>query len=426
MSIATRVLDILLRAEQLREQGIPPKAEDLCRECPELLGEVRRRLGRMGAVNDLLDPSVETMNEAVTMRSAPRDRGPLTPARVTRYRLLRRHARGGLGEVLIAFDTELGREVALKRLQPHLADDPLCRRRFLREAEITSRLEHPGIVPVHGLVYDEAGRPYYAMRFIRGESLKEALLRFHQSGRGRRKTAQRRLTFRALLGHFVAACQTVAYAHSRGVIHRDLKPANVMLGLFGETLVVDWGLALESADAADPASEGLVGTLAFLSPEQAEGGRGTPAGDVFSLGATLYNLLVGRPPLQGKTYDEVLAKARAGRFRAPRQVRPGVPRALEAICLKAMARRPEDRYASAQELARDVERYLAGEPVSAWREPWTATVARQRGGTCRASPPSWRVNGSKPQPAADPVPETRRRVIGGRRHRPGLVGDKDN
>src|SRR5262249_6188263 len=135
----------------------------------------------------------------------------------------------------VALDREVHREVALKEIQPQHADDPSSRGRFLREAEITGGLEHPGIVPVYGLGQYADGRPFYTMRLIQGETLKDAIRRFHGGEPG--------LTLRGLAVRFVAVCNAVAYAHSRGVLHRDLKPSNVMLGKFGETLVVDWGLA---------------------------------------------------------------------------------------------------------------------------------------------------------------------------------------
>jgi serine/threonine-protein kinase len=160
-----------------------------------------------------------------------------------RYHILRTHARGGLGEVFVALDQELRREVALKQIQEQFADHTASRTRFVREAEITGGLEHPGVVPVYGLGQYADGRPFYAMRFIRGDSFKDAIERFHHAEGGRRPLDQRMLELRQLLGRFIAVCNTMAYAHSRGVVHRDLKPANVMLGSYGETLVVDWGLA---------------------------------------------------------------------------------------------------------------------------------------------------------------------------------------
>ncbi len=161
-----------------------------------------------------------------------------------RFRLLRHHAKGGIGVVFVALDSELHREVALKQIQPQHADDPASRARFLIEAEVTGRLEHPGVVPVYGLGQSDQGRPFYAMRFVRGQSLKEAIESFHQADQEpRRNPAERTLALRQLLGRFIDVCHAIAYAHSRGVLHRDIKPANILLGPYGETLVVDWGLA---------------------------------------------------------------------------------------------------------------------------------------------------------------------------------------
>jgi serine/threonine protein kinase len=160
-----------------------------------------------------------------------------------RYRIVRPHAKGGLGEVSVAEDLELHREVALKEIQERHAHDPQSRSRFLLEAEITGGLEHPGIVPVYGLGQYADGRPFYAMRFIKGDNLKEAIRRFHEAEKPDRDPGERRLALQGLLRRFLDVCHAIAYAHSRGVLHRDLKPGNIMLGKYGETLVVDWGLA---------------------------------------------------------------------------------------------------------------------------------------------------------------------------------------
>jgi serine/threonine-protein kinase len=291
---------------------------------------------------------------------------------------------------LVARDEELGREVALKEIQSRHADDPASRSRFLVEAEVTGRLEHPGVVPVYGLGAYPDGRLYYAMRFVGGETLQAAIGRLHEGG----KAAARPLELRLLLRRFLDVCNAVAYAHSRGVIHRDLKPANILLGPFGETLVVDWGLAkvVGTADvpgdscgavrlSADPSAThggSILGTPAYMSSEQASGdtdGTG-PASDVYSLGATLYCLLTGQAPFPGRDASLVLSAVRRGDFLPPRKVAPWLPRALEAVCLRAMALRPGDRYASARALADDLEHWLADEPVAAYREPPLARLRR--------------------------------------------------
>ena len=171
-------------------------------------------------------------------RTAPFELGAFN----ARYHILRRHAEGGLGVVSIARDNELDREVAYKEIKARHADDPISRERFVIEAEVTGKLEHPGIIPVYGLGRDPSGRPYYAMRFIEGESLDEAIKRL-RSESSKLDPSACALRFRELVDRFVNVCNALAYAHSRGVIHRDIKPSNVMLGPFGETLVVDWGLA---------------------------------------------------------------------------------------------------------------------------------------------------------------------------------------
>jgi serine/threonine protein kinase/tetratricopeptide (TPR) repeat protein len=314
-----------------------------------------------------------------------------------RYRVLRPHARGGLGEVFVAEDIELHREVAFKEIQRPYAHDPRSRSRFLLEAEVNGKLEHPGVVPVYGLGSYRDGRPFYAMRFIHGESLQDTIRRFHKADVPGRDVGERGLALRQLLGQFVAVCNAVAYAHSRGVLHRDLKPANVMLGKFGETLLVDWGLAKvlgrpegaageeaalysSSGDGSATAAGTAMGTPAYMSPEQAAGRLDllSPASDIYSLGATLYTLLTGQAPIRGDDTDELLRRASRGEWVPPRQVKKGVPAALDGICRKAMALRPEDRYATAQALAADVEHWLADEPVTAYREPLHRRLGRWR------------------------------------------------
>ena len=311
---------------------------------------------------------------------------------VCAYRPLAFHARGGLGEVFRAEDEELHRVVALKRIQTRHQDNPDSRRRFLVEAEITGQLEHPGIVPVYGLVDDADGKLCYAMRFVKGQTLDEALQFFHQADKNaRRNPGERGLAMRELLNRFIAVCNTVAYAHNRGILHRDLKPANIILGKFGETLVIDWGLAkafalsegqayeveepivsLQSIAPANATHVGRsMGTPGYMSPEQAQGHWHVvgPASDVFSLGATLYAILAGQAPYQGRDKETVLDQARRGDCLPLRQVCPKVPRDLEMICRKSMHKDPSRRYPTAKALADDLERWMADEPVKAYREP---------------------------------------------------------
>jgi hypothetical protein len=312
--------------------------------------------------------------------------GDTQPTR--RFQFLRPHAQGGLGVVSVARDEDLSREVAFKQILDRSANDPVSRARFLAEAVITGNLEHPGVVPVYALGWYD-GRPYYAMRLVRGESLQEALDRFHAGGALAEDPGGRSLAARKFLGRFLTVCDAVSYAHDQRILHRDLKPANIMLGAYGETFVVDWGLALpidgeapggavvRSAVTGGTATGSIVGTPAFMSPERAiaEPGRVGPRSDIYSLGAILYCILTGRPPFVGDP-AEVLEAVQKGEFPRPRTLNASVDPALEAICLKAMAQEPDDRYRTARALADDIERWAADEPVAAWREPLSRRARR--------------------------------------------------
>ena len=317
----------------------------------------------------------------------------------TRYSQFEFHAEGGLGEVLRASDEQLSREVALKRIHPeHLPSEEMLAK-FRIEAEVTSRLNHPGVVPVYGIGEESDGSPFYTMRFIEGRTLRRAIDEFHKRDWKSHRDGAWRMELHKLLGHLIAACDTVAYAHNRGVLHRDIKPENIMLGKYGETLIVDWGLAEfvqrdeqakksgertifvdQSDHGTDSVSHGA-GTVGYVSPEQLPEGE-HPVGrgcDIYSLGATLYRILAGRSVFRGDIHDARLRERICnGEFSRPRDVNKMCPAVLEAICVKAIATNPDHRYSTASELAEDLRRWMADEPLvsNVYREPLFERLAR--------------------------------------------------
>ena len=389
-----------------------------------------------------------------------------------RYQLVTNFARGGLGQIWMANDTRLRREVAYKELLPNALKSKNSVERFLEEAQITGQLEHPGIVPIYDIGYQQNGTPFYAMKLVRGDTMEKAIELFHKMPQDSPEWA---ITRRKLLGNFVDVCNAIAFAHDRGVLHRDLKPLNVMLGAFGETLVLDWGLAKVLEEEAEAASDGpqitadpgafsvdgetvmedsaapttgateaatgvsaaaattgdqtqvldtqvgsgsaaggtaaaahaaaaaaggqsqvsfggtkahvrtdvrtagsqtmmgsIMGTPAYMPPEQAKGKLDEidPRADIYSLGGILYKLLTNQQPIQkGKNIKELLKRVIDGEIIPPRQHEPTIEKPLEAICLKALATKREDRYQSALDIVRDVEAFLAGEPISCFEDP---------------------------------------------------------
>jgi WD40 repeat protein/serine/threonine protein kinase len=319
-------------------------------------------------------------------------------------------AHGGIGRILKGRDQRLGRTVALKEL---IEGGGAAEERFVREALVTARLQHPSIVPVYEAGRWPTGEPFYAMKLVSGRSLDEVI--------ATAKTLDQRL---ALLPHVLAVAEAVAYAHSERIIHRDLKPSNVLVGAFGETVVIDWGLAKDLDEAAasmsgtallrraaadlaasaaadaptleiprDPASQGgtlmsrdgpietragmetsepgltmagaVLGTPSYMPPEQAEGQSVDERADVYALGAILYHVLAGAAPYTGKTSLEILKKTRAGPPPAIEKIQRGVPQDLVTIVNKAMARAIDDRYPTAKELADDLRRFQTGQIVGA-------------------------------------------------------------
>ncbi|MEM1062509.1 MAG: serine/threonine-protein kinase, partial [Planctomycetota bacterium] len=359
MTESSRLDELLDAWEVARDEGRTVSPEELCADAPELLESLRMRVAALEMIDQQFKtPDTDATTDLPTQRNEPPPEHPDVVIDGD-YGRLTFHARGGLGAVYRGVDRRLKRDVAIKFLGQQVAGDAEARDQFALEAEITSRLDHPGIVPIYGLGTADDGRPCYAMRFIEGETLDDAIARFHRrepafAGRGGEPSGLahattpassatpdserfdgRNIAFRRLLGNFVAVCRTIAYAHNRGIAHRDIKPSNVMLGKFGETLVVDWGLArrvgreapfktdhfqslvISKPSQATPTESG-VGTPAYLSPEQITAPLEVrQATDIYSLGATLYKLLTGRVPVHAQSLSEQLRRVSAGELEPP-------------------------------------------------------------------------------------------------------------
>lgn len=318
---------------------------------------------------DETDKTLGSATQTAPANRFAREAPPGEPARGTlteRYELLTEHARGGLGRVLDAHDHQLDRRVAIKEL---LVPSAAAEARFVREAKITGRLEHPAIVPIHELGHHANGSPYYVMKKVAGRPLRDLI--------ADAPAFAERL---ALVPHVLAVADAVAYAHAQGIIHRDLKPSNVIVGDYGETVVIDWGLAKDLTDTdPDPDAEPyraaagdtltvagqILGTPAFMPPEQARGEPLDERADVYALGAMLYNVLTGEPPYRADSTDELLALVKTS---PPEPLARGAretPPELAAIVARSMARDSGDRYPTAREFTDDLRRFQAGQLVSA-------------------------------------------------------------
>ena len=314
-----------------------------------------------------------------------------------RFRLVRKLGQGGLGRVWMAFDEKMKRYVAVKEIT--CSDNPEALERFRREAEITGRLEHPGIVPIYQLGDDkQTGQAFYAMRFLGKTTLHDSILEYHER---RGEGDDDPMLIRRLLTDFVCICQAIGHAHSRKVIHRDLKPENIAIDSFGQVIVIDWGIAkviddYQLLDAiSDSAAEGggnnstmqgqVLGTPLYMAPEQAAGriDELDERTDIYGLGAILFSILTGYAPHERTReaanvsgHRDLLAAIASHPVPDALEANPAVDPALAAICAKAMARRQYSRYQTSSQLAEDVQRWMAGEPVSAYRERPSQKIAR--------------------------------------------------
>lgn len=418
-------LDVLLnRWKQVLNQGQNLHAEAFCAEqgYPQLAPALKRALQLEDEAAALQSSAVavqtpfggqthEDMSSTITqdpsgqftLAMCEAERSTKVFVTQSQYKNVRAFEVGGQGVLNVATDIDFQRDVVLKFMRNADGSEQLARSISRTEALITAQLQHPGVTPVYGWGETEKEGPFFAMRQIEGESLKESIQHFHAQPMQLNHAEMHSPEFQRLLLQVISVCRTVAYAHNRGVVHRDLKPANVMLGKFGETVVIDWGQAQTiqripqlrasgelsipySSQSFSQSSNSKSGTPHYMSPEQAaacltsvppSNDAVTAVGtDVYLLGGILYQLLTGTTPNQGNEFHEVIANAMSGRILAPHQVKRGVPRPLESICLKALNPSIAKRYAHADEMAVDLENYLADVPVSAYVDRNWEIVAR--------------------------------------------------
>jgi eukaryotic-like serine/threonine-protein kinase len=369
MDADPRISDLLLQWEDLQGAGKAISIDELCRDCPELLGEVRRRIEALQRREGLQKPPQRPLaaTEQLTAEASPTltPSGPTVLPRVPGYEILRELGRGGMGVVYLARQISLNRLVALKMLLAAAYSTQQQRRRFHAEAEVVARLQHPNIVQVYE-VGEVDGHPFCTLEYIAGRTLAEVL-------DGKPMPSRSAADLTAILAD---AVQT---AHARSIVHRDLKPGNILLSNEGQTAgatdpaalipkITDFGVAKSIQDESRLTNTGdVLGTPSYMAPEQADGRNRDvgPAADVYALGAILYELLTGRPPFLGSSPLKTLQQVTTYDPLPPRRLQPHVPRDLDTICLKCLQKAPARRYGSATELADDLRRFLAGEPIRA-------------------------------------------------------------
>jgi WD40 repeat protein/tRNA A-37 threonylcarbamoyl transferase component Bud32 len=376
MSVEERLADLLVRWEEQKEQGQPVTPEELCRDCPELLDELRRRIQALESLN----PALATASSSPTGTAATEmahtiveDSGSaLRRARaVPGYDILGELGRGGMGVVYKARQKSLDRIVALKMILAGAHAGQQQRERFRGEAEAAARLQHANIVQVYEIGEHERC-PYIALEYIDGRGLNDIL------------NESRPLAPVEAAALVEQLAQAVHYAHQRGIVHRDLKPSNILLTQEGTAKITDFGLAKRLEGGTSNTRTGdIIGTPCYMAPEQAAGesreiGPGT---DIYSLGVILYEMLTGKPPFEGTSAFDTVYLVITAEPERPSRHNPRVPPDLETICLKCLEKAPAKRYDSARALAEDLRRFQRGEPIEArpigWLERGVKWVRRR-------------------------------------------------
>ena len=356
------LLDLVVRWEELRLAGQAVSAEELCRDCPELLAPLKERLQTLGKMDSVpsapptplsstettlhYDPSVKSSPTRVTL---PR-RWPTIPG----YEIVEELNQGGMGIVFKARQIGLDRMVAIKTILPRSPAGGEQHVRFLREAKLMALLQHPNILPIYE-VGEQQGTPFLVMEYIDGGTLSQLL-------DGKPMPPQKAAELAAVLA------RAVHCAHLHGIIHRDLKPANVLLMADSAPKIGDFGLAKCFESPTDHTRTGaLLGTPSYMAPEQLGDGAAKigPPADIYALGATLYELLGGRPPFLADNALDTLHMVRSQEPVSLRRWQPKMPADLDTICLKCLEKDPRRRYATAEALAEDLERFVRGEPITA-------------------------------------------------------------
>jgi serine/threonine protein kinase len=337
--------DLLLQGET-----VDPDA--YCRDYPELEPELREQLLALDEIDTELTRG-ETPGGAMA---------PELPERLSGHRILGVIGAGGMGRVLLAFDEKLGRNVAVKTLSPRYAGNPKLRERFMREARALARLDHPNIVRIYNLG-DASEEPHFVMERVEGVPLTEAASR---------------LALTQKIDLMLKVVLAVDFLHRRRMIHRDLKPGNILVGADLEPKVLDFGLAAQFDDPGDRLTQAgeIMGTPNYFSPEQAQAVAPLDArSDIFSLGTILYELITGAAPFRGSSAQDQIRSICERDPEAPRRINPAIPGELQNICLKALEKGPAQRYQSAREMADDLARLLAGEPVLALPSSYARMIA---------------------------------------------------